>query len=280
MIDMHIHSWFSDGQHSPTEIVKMLKEKNVRIFSLTDHDTFLGIKEAKEEAEKNNILFIPGIELSTEYNGINLHILGYNCNFECDAFKKVHDKQNELRTKQKFRTIKYLNELGFEITFEDVEKFARGENIGRPHFALALIEKGYVSSVREAFDKYLGTSEYKKIQLPKISSEFAIESIVKSGGIPVLAHPVQVKTSMQNLEKLILKLKEFGLLGLECRYSKNSPEQTEYFLALARKFNFIHTGGSDFHGEKVKPGVNIGTGVNNSLEFTEYDYIEKIFFSN
>lgn len=277
MIDMHIHSCYSDGQYKPAEIVEKLKEKNVKIFSLTDHDTYLGIGEAAKAAKKNVILFIPGIELSTEHRGINLHILGYNCDFKSEAFKKVHDKQNDLRTRQKYKTIKYLNDLGFELTLEEVEKFSNGENIGRPHFALAMIDKGYISTVEEAFDKYLAGSEYKKIQLPKISSEFAIKSVKKSGGIPVLAHPVQVKTSLQHFEPMLLELKSYGLMGMECQYSKNSPEQTRYFLDVAKKFNLIHTGGSDFHGEKVKPEIELATGINNSLEFTDYDYIKDIF---
>jgi hypothetical protein len=277
MIDMHIHSIYSDGQYSPSEIAEMVYKKGIKIFSLTDHDNYKGCSEASEKAKELGIGFIKGIEISTQFKNTNLHILGYNVDFENEKFQKFYNHQENQRNKQKYITIDFLKKRGIQLELSEVESYVTGNLIGRPHFAQAMVDKGFSKDVKEAFDKHLGTDDFKKVQLEKVSSEEAIDVITSCGGIAVLAHPVLVDLSLRKFEPMLKELISYGLSGMECHYGKNTPEQTAYFLAVAKKLNLIHTGGSDFHGERIKPTVFLGTGENNGLYFDEYDYIRKIF---
>lgn len=280
MIDMHMHSVFSDGQYTPEELAESAYKKGIKIFSLTDHDTFAGNARAAGIAEKYGMDFIPGIELSTQLGSTRIHILGYNVDFDDKNFLEFHKKQTCLRERQKKANFEYLKKIGIDISETDVDKYVSGDITGRPHFAMALVEKGYAEDVKDAFAKYLATDEYKKIQLPKADTREAVRAVADAGGTAVIAHPVLVKASMRELDKIIAELKENGLRGIEAHYGKNTQEQTDYFCAEAKKYDLLVTGGSDFHGEKVKHGVELGTGENNSLFFKEYDYIRKNFLKD
>ena len=278
MIDMHMHSKCSDGEYSPEELVDKVYRAGIKIFSLTDHDTAAGTEAAAAAAKKyKELVFISGMELSTEHKGRSIHVLGYGADTGSEDLAGFIEEQREKRRQQKFVTLDYLKKRGVFLSLEEVEEKSGGETVGRPHFALAMVERGYVSTVKEAFDKYLAGPEYKKIQLPRAGTAEAVSQIRGAGGIAVIAHPGQIKAEREWLEKELKDFISAGLQGIECHYGKHTGEETAYYLSLAEKYDLIHTGGSDFHGEKVKPDVKLGTGKDNMLYFTDYEYILESF---
>lgn len=252
--DLHIHTNCSDGQYSPAKVVSLAKKHGLTNIAITDHDTVSGIEAALLAGREQSVNVIPGVELSAkEYK--KLHILGYN--FHTDA-PELTDMCNELvdgRTQRKYRIVDFLRERGVNVSVEEVEAEAGGNVIGRPHFAAVMVKKGYVGSVQEAFDKHLDTPEFVKIEREKASAEKCISVIKKSGGKTSLAHPHQLQLNDDRLEGLINKLKDFGLDAIECFYPLHTDKQTAFYLELAKKYDLHVTGGSDFHGEKVKPDI-------------------------
>ena len=264
MIDLHIHTTASDGQYTPTHIVRMASDAGLSLIAITDHDTVSGIAEGSGAAQKAGLGFIPGIEISVSGDN-EIHILGYNIDIGNARLTAMCDGFAENRRQRGTRIIEYLQTYGVDIRLEQAQEHAGTGNIGRPHFARAMVDAGYVKTVREAFDKYLGIPEFKKIERPKPTPQEGIETIIAAGGVAVLAHPVQLKMDDSTLEKLLAELTGYGLGGLECWYSTHTPQQTKLYLALAKKYKLAVTGGSDFHGEAVKPGISLGSGIEGSL---------------
>lgn len=252
--DLHTHSTASDGQHSPTELVGLAKEKGIEVLALTDHDTIDGIAKAEHLGKALGVRIIPGVELGAQEHK-NLHILGYGFSGGAPNIARLCASKCEQRDIRNCRLIDFLHSKGLEITLEEVERRAAGAVIGRPHFAQVLKRKGYVSTVREAFDRYLDTKEYEQIREAKIPARVCIETIKADGGKVSLAHPYQLGYTDEVLTKLVGDLKDFGLDAIECYYPKHTPEQTAFYLELAKWFDLHITGGSDFHGEKVKPDI-------------------------
>lgn len=267
MIDLHTHSTASDGQYTPIELVQLAKKAGITVLALTDHDTTAGLYEAYKTALELGINFINGIELDTKYPNIkgNFHILGYNIDPKHKALSATCANFAEQRLERANRIFTYLESHGIKLNREKVFEYAGKGVITRPHFARVMHEDGYVSCTQEAFDKYLDTSEFQKIDRPKPHPKDAIKMITDAGGIAVLAHPSQLKLGNISLSDLLCELKSYGLSGLECYYSTNTPEQTEYYINLAKKYSLYITGGSDFHGDKIKPDIKLGTGINNTL---------------
>lgn len=259
-VDLHTHSTASDGQYSPSELVHSAQKAGVKVLALTDHDTTAGLQEARRAAESLGICFIDGIELDTKYPGIGgrFHILGYGIDPSHEQLKGCCSGYAQQRFERAERILTYLKEKGMPLSFERIEELAAGGVIGRPHFARALLEAGFVASTQEAFERFLDTEEFQTIDRPKPHPRKAIEMITKAGGIAVLAHPYQIKLGELSLEKLLGELKAYGLGGMECYYSTHTPRQTEELLALSRQYDLCVTAGSDFHGELVKPGVSLG----------------------
>lgn len=255
--DLHTHSSASDGQHSPAQLVRMAAAQGIPVLALTDHDTIDGIPEALAAGTDCGIRVLPGVELSArEYK--NFHILGYGFQVHPEGpLSRLCEWMKQGRDERKFRILDFLREKGLELRLEEVEKFAGGGVIARPHFARALVQRGYADSVQEAFDRWLDTPEYARIKRPKPDARTCIDTIHASGGKAVLAHPYQLRMDSGSLSGLIARLAEYGLDGLECHYPKHSPEQTAFYLELARRFGLHPTGGSDFHGEAVKPNIHL-----------------------
>lgn len=272
-IDLHTHSTASDGSMSPAELVRHAKEKGLSAIALTDHDTIDGVAEALEEGLRTGIEVIPGIEISADFKP-EMHILGYFPNINgYTAIRKELDAIKQGREVRNIKIINKLNELGIDIKLEDVKEVALGDILGRPHIARVLLNKGYVKSIDEAFDKYLskgGLAYFKRFELKPKDCIFAIKN---AGGIPVLAHPVFLRKTYAELDMLLAELKEFGLMGIEAVYSENSENDTGNFLRLAIKHDLIVTGGSDFHGS-FKPGLELGSG-RGKLQ-VPYEYLEKL----
>ncbi len=273
IIDLHTHSIASDGSMSPAELVRHAKDKGLAAVALTDHDTVEGISEALDEGNRIGIEVIPGIEISTNYRP-EMHILGYFLNI--DRYLSVQKELTEIRKGREdrnYKIISRLNKLGIAVTEEEVKEISTSGTIGRPHFARLLMEKGHVKTMQEAFDKYLGKDGLAYFKRHELEPVDGIKLIKKAGGIPVLAHPVLLKMNYNDMDKLLVELKEYGLGGIEAIYSENSKEETGNLLRLAIKHKLLVTGGSDFHGT-YKNGIEIGFGRGNLK--VPYELLEKL----
>ena len=241
-IDMHMHSTASDGQYTPTELVRKVKDAGIAIMALTDHDSIGGVEEAVRTAKECGIICIPGIELSIDHEN-ELHMLGYGIDIHDRELKAFCEEMVQERSTRNEKIITFLADNGVDVTMEEVTEKAGSDVIGRPHFARVMVEKGYVSSVKEAFDKYLATEEFSKIERKKPSARRGISMIRKAGGVAVLAHPVSLKKSGEAMEEEIRKLASLGLSGIETYYSTHTPEQIQEYHALAQKYHLVETAG-------------------------------------
>lgn len=254
--DLHTHSTASDGQYSPSELVCLAKERGLAVLALTDHDTVSGVEEAVHAGCETGVKVLRGVELSAaEYR--NLHLLGYNIDPDAPVLADLCRKLRQGRDERKFQIVDFLKEKGVPVTLEEVENIAGGEVIARPHFACAMVRRGYVSTTREAFDCYLDTEEYQRIERFKADAATCISAIKSAGGKVSLAHPYQIDLADHELDIFVKTLVGFGLDAIECYYPRHTPKQIVWYLQLAKKYGLYITGGSDFHGEKVKPDITM-----------------------
>ncbi|MGE5613235.1 MAG: PHP domain-containing protein [Bacillota bacterium] len=257
-VDLHTHTTASDGSMAPAELVRHAYESGLAAVAITDHDTMEGVEQALEEGRKLGFEVIAGVEISVDFT-TEMHLLGY---FPDGYFEPILNTLEDLRERRKHRNpqiIRKLNDLGIEISMSDVEKLAGGGITSRAHIAMVLVEKGYVADVNEAFDKYLGFGRKAFVKKDKLAPGEGIAEIARSGGIPVLAHPIYLNMTAAQLDKLLGELAEAGLKGIEAYYTDNTASQTEELLRLAKKHRLVATGGSDFHGS-FKPDIQIGRG--------------------
>lgn len=259
-IDLHLHTTYSDGSFRPTEVLALAKRAQVTALSITDHDTVEGIPEALEAAQQLGIEVIPGIEISSRVEKTEVHILGYFIDWKNEAFLDSIARFRESRHQRNPRIIKKLNELGLSLTYDEVKALAGTDVVGRPHIARVLMEKGYVTSAKEAFDRYLadGSAAYVPRDLPAPAEAIAV--IKAAGGVAVLAHPSWL--DRDGIDTFCRQLKAVGLQGIEVYYSTHRPEQTAQYLETARRLDLLVTGGSDFHGI-TKPDIEVGVGRGN-----------------
>lgn len=271
-IDLHVHTTASDGTEQPRETVELAKKKGLKAIAITDHDTVLGCREAMAAGEKLGIEVVPGIEFGTKY-GIAVHMLGYYLDLDAPALTEMTRSIVEDRDQRNEKTVKLMQENGIDVTYAQLkERF--GEVIGRPHFAHVLMEAGLAEDVQDAFARLLGKGMKYHQYRHTLEIHEVIECIVNSGGIAVLAHPFQYKKNDEELRELIEHCMQFGLKGMECRYSGYSPEQTSYLEALAEEYGLVKTGGSDFHGEN-KPRIKLGSGIEDNLK-VPYSWLEEL----
>ena len=242
--DLHIHSAYSDGTDSPKEIMEKAKKLGIKNIAITDHDTIKGLKEGKEEAAKKGINFVNGVELST-YSTSEIHILGY-------GFDENNDFLNEtlldFSQKRKERVKKILDMLAQYKVFVDLEDLDDSDSVGRLHVAKALVKKGYVANIPEAFDRYLGAKGCAYYPSKRIVPRQGVEIIKKAGGIPVIAHPLRFY-QQKVLNDLIEGLKPYGLGGIEVYYNTHDEQTRKELFALAKKHKILATGGTDYHGK-------------------------------
>lgn len=255
--DLHTHSTASDGQYTPSELVELARARGLEVLAVTDHDTVDGVGEAVRAGAALGVRVVPGIELSArEFH--TFHVLGYGINTNAPALSQLCRRMKARRDERTDRLLAFLREKGVELSRDEVEELAGGDIIGRPHFARVMVRRGYVATNREAFDRYLDTAEYhRKVEQGKPSMEECVAAIRAAGGKASLAHPYQIGIDDGALEKLTAELAGCGLEAIECFYPKFSPEQQAFYLHLAEKYGLHITGGSDFHGEKVKPDVEL-----------------------
>ncbi|MDN4594900.1 PHP domain-containing protein [Polycladomyces subterraneus] len=247
--DLHIHTTASDGLFSPEEVVRMAKDKGLRAIAITDHDTVGGVAQAAAAAAHLGIELVPGIEISTLADGQDVHVLGYFVDTKQEWFLKRLQSLRNTREERNRKIIEKLNELGIAITWEEVQTKKRGaspeKNIGRPHIAELLVDKGIVRSMDEAFERYLGKDGAAYVTTRRITPFEAIDLIKEAGGVPVLAHP-----GLYENDELVEEIIAHGLVGLEVYHPDHDEERTERYREMAERHGLIVTAGSDFHGER------------------------------
>ena len=262
LIDLHVHSNASDGTLTPAAVVALAVEKELTAIALTDHDTIAGIPQAIEAARGLPIEIIPGIELSCHYEGEEIHVLGLYVNPDDPAFLRETDRLLILREKRNDEMIRRFSEDGMVLTREELTAGNPDTVITRAHFARVLMEKGYVSSMDQAFKKYLKYGGRWCPTTETIEPSYALRILTDCGASPVLAHPYQYHLGDARLEALVASLKEDGLAGLEVYHSSNNQYESGKLKKLAVKYGLFPTGGSDFHGAN-KPDIDIGCGRGN-----------------
>ncbi len=268
LIDLHIHSTASDGSLSPYEILALAQDSGVRAISLTDHDTIDGIHDILDDLHAFALDFITGVEISCEspkgFDGLgSVHLLGYGFSLYDRQLNQALATAKMARKQRNPKIIRQLQHLGLDITMTEVEDHFKTRQIGRPHIAEMMVEKGFVSSFSDAFDRFLGNGCPAYIEKYKMPCAQAIQTILDAGGVPVLAHPGLLSfNSSKDLERFVDTLVGYGLQGLEVFYTDHDPRKTAYFKTLARKKKLLITGGSDFHGS-FNQGVRLGRGKDN-----------------
>lgn len=262
MIDLHTHSTESDGTLTPQELMQLASDSGLSAIALTDHDTVGGLSKAKPVAEKLGIELVPGIELSTDYNGTEVHMLGFYIDDTNPAFLKKLQEFIDSRNLRNEKMAFLLQKEGFSVTLEDLYQEYPDSVITRAHFARYLVEHNFVKDRDTVFRKYLGDNCRCYVPREKISPFEAIDLIHLGGGLAFFAHPVLCHMNHDRLRFFVRDLKAAGLTGMEAVYSMNSPGDERNMKKLAQEFHLLISGGSDFHGEN-KPYIHLGTGKGN-----------------
>lgn len=259
MIDLHTHSTESDGTDTPETLTHNAKEAGLSAFALTDHDTVAGIEKAKPVAQKLGIEFVPGIELSTDYEGTEVHILGYYIDEKNESFLKQLQTFLDSRDLRNEKMAFLLQKEGFDITLDKLVVEYPDSVITRAHFARYLVEHHMVKNRETAFSKYLGNQCRCYVPREKISPFEAIKLIQSGGGVAFFAHPILCHMNFERLKRFIADLKAAGLTGIEAIYSANSPGDTGNLKRIAKENGLLVSGGSDYHGAN-KPYIRLGKG--------------------
>lgn len=244
--DLHVHTCFSDGIYSPEEVLRKAKEAGLSAVGICDHDSVKGIEEAIELEDRYGVEIIPGIEMSTELHNQEIHILGYLFDWMNSHFRALLKTIQEVRFWRAELIITKLQDLGLNLDFDEVKREASSESIGRPHIARLMVKKGYVATQDEAFEKYLRAGAPAYVGKYEMLPEDAITKIKEMRGIPVLAHPKFSVLPSEEFERLV----KLGLRGVEVYHSRQTLEESDSYLEMARKYGLLITGGSDSHGEE------------------------------
>lgn len=250
-VDLHTHSTASDGLYSPTELLQQASDVGLNVLALTDHDTSGGIQEAEEAAKRLGIDFIPGIEINTDISGGEVHVLGYFIEYQRPEFQEILQILRDARERRGQRMVELLHEQGVLINWEHVREIAQGA-VGRPHVAKALMNAGYVTTIGEAFDKYIGSGCPAYVPRYKLTPTDAVRLIASANGLPVIAHPITLP-GIEELRTWLPGLREAGLVGLETYYGPYTPQEEQELHTLANEYGLIATGGTDFHGPGIHP---------------------------
>ena len=258
-IDLHSHTTFSDGSFTPTELIELANQKNLDILSITDHDTTDGLPEAMEASKDLSLELIPGVELSAQFQNREMHILGYFINVADSRFQSRLETLRSTRIERIRHILDRLHILGIDISLTDVEQCGGIGTIGRPHIAQVLLSKKHVSSIKDAFEQFLGSRGKAYVQRAVPEASEIIGWIIDAGGVPVLAHPYWEGLNKEESIAACQTLAEQGLQGLEVFYGTFSAKQISFNLGLARQFDLLMTGGSDFHGT-LRPDITLGKG--------------------
>lgn len=256
--DFHVHSTASDGSLSPHEVVRKAVIEGLEVIALTDHDTTAGVAEAVEAGEDFGVKVIPGVEISIDFQPGTNHLCGYFLDIQNDELKSALQFARDARENRNPLMVQKLTALGIDIAIDEIAAAAGGGQIGRPHFAQVLVERGYVSDAREAFDKYLTKGAPAYVDRKRLSLERAVGIIKSAGGVSVLAHPAMLGFSAEREYRDYFRYaKDIGVAGVESFSSAHSEAQNAVFKSLADELQMFSTGGSDYHGQ-TKPQIELG----------------------
>lgn len=268
-VDLHIHTTASDGRLTPEEVVQRAAERGMKFISITDHDTVGGIERGLNTAASfPSLNLIPGLEINTDTPTGEVHILGYCIDYKNVNLQSSLERLRRAREIRARKIVTNLSELGIDIPWERVLELAGGGSVGRPHIAQAMFEGGYIPSLQEAFIKYIGRHGPAYAERERLTPQEAVKLVLEAGGLPTLAHPGDVEDPKE-LHKLIAKLKDVGLVGVEAYYNGYRQSTIERLLHLAAQYGLITTGGSDFHGLSSSHETPLG-GVYVPLECGEH----------
>lgn len=275
LIDLHTHSNCSDGSMTPTELVAHAAERGLKAIALSDHDTVAGIDDALAAGERYGVEVVPAIEFSVQ-SDTETHILGFYIDHKSPILCEALDNINVVRQQRTVNTCNKLRDLGFDVTMEEALEIAPAGIIGRAHFARLLVEKGYIGSVREGFDKYLANGRPAYDGTQYLTAEMAVKLIDAIGGVSFVAHPHLIRLDDKSLREFLNYLKGCGLCGIEGYYNEYTPEMQSYFHSLASELGLQISGGTDYHA-KMKPHIEIGIGQGNmSIPYSVLENIKNI----
>ncbi len=244
-VDLHIHTTASDGRFSPAEIVCKSAEGGLTVIAISDHDTVDGIIPAIEAAEAfPQLEVIPCVEISTDVPDGEVHVLGYFIDYTDSELQTKLERMRNSRRQRAERMVAKLRNFGLEVEWDRVQEISGGSALGRPHIARAMLEKGYIASIREAFDRYISRGGPAYVEREKMTPVEAVELILQSNGLPVLAHPLTIP----NPEKMVIEMKRAGLVGIEAYYGAYTAEEVNRLVRIAKRHSLIASGGSDYHG--------------------------------
>jgi predicted metal-dependent phosphoesterase TrpH len=258
-VDLHLHTTYSDGRLTPSELVRLCGRRGLRTIAITDHDSVEGIQEGQEAArEFPGMEVIPGVELSTDVPGGEVHLLGYFVDAADPDFRSMLATFRENREERGLGMVRRLEELGVPVSWERVKELSDGGAIGRPHIALAMVEAGHVRYPKEAFDRYIGRTGPAYVGRARLTPVEAVEAVVRNGALPVMAHPTFSMASadsagVQVLKSMLVELKEAGLVGMEVYYKDYTPNEVEMLGSIAEELALVPCGGTDYHAMGV-PG--------------------------
>lgn len=270
-IDLHMHTTASDGTSTPAELVKKCVDLGLETIAVTDHDNVTAVKKVQEIGAQEGLNVIPGIEISTYRGEAEYHILGYFIDIENNSLLGLTESILDSRVERAHKMVENLTKLGYPLTFADVKKYATGISLGRLHIAKALVAKGYIENVGDAFtEEFIDSRAEAYVGKKNILPAEAIEVILKAGGIPVIAHPYLINHGHPLDKEEIARLKSVGLKGVEVYQTKHNKKITEKYKKIAEELELLITGGSDYHGDNsqgIKPG-DVG------LSQKEFDELE------
>ena len=252
-VDLHLHTTASDGRLTPARLVALAAKQGLRVIAITDHDSTNGLEEAYEEAQEHRQLrLIPGIELGTDMPGDEIHVLGYFLQYKDDGVQEVLQKFRLGRVHRARRMVEKLDQQGIKLEWKRVQQIAGEGSVGRPHIALAMVEKGYISHPKDAFISHLGRNGSAYVDREKLTPREAVLLIRSWGGAAVLAHPAYIE---QDLDEILGDLKSAGMAGMEVYYAQYAEDKISELADLAKRHGLLACGGSDYHalGNPVEP---------------------------
>ncbi len=261
-VDLHTHSTASDGSLSPRELIRLAYNSKLSAIALTDHDTVDGLEEAEQAANEFGIEFIRGCELSSKYKNYCVHIVGLFLPTDLENYPRFMEALTSFQNNREYRNCKMLeklNNLGIKGNMQDLQNIAGGNIVGRPHFARFLCDTKVVHSQAEAFEKYLAKDKLAYVPRKSVSAHEAVSLLRDTKTLSVLAHPKLINCGEQELDTLVKELKELGLNAIEAYHSSHSQKDERELVGLAKKYDLLLSGGSDFHGSP-KPKIQLGRG--------------------
>ena len=265
--DLHIHSNCSDGIFTPEEIVDMASSRGLDCIAITDHDTFAGVARAQVRAKEVGLKYVVGAEISSVADDLDVHMLAYNVDIDSTEFCDIMAQISDLRNQRNVAIVAKLAEHGINIDLDALKQ--KVNSVGRAVIAREMVKQGYCNSVAEVFENYIGVGKPCFVHTRRLTPVEAIRFILRFGGIPVLAHPKQLRMSEKEFEKFLHPLVQAGLAGIEANYFTHNIAERNFYNKMAKRYRLVSTGGSDFHD--YVHGVELGV-----KSFSPSGYTRKI----